>query len=334
MGDIAELHIGRFTPSWPAQDLSPSFNCVVRGRMRCCRGSRRSSGWWPNRRRGAGGLPSSAALLSGVSGASFAASLSVDRWACSAELLARRDGLRMARWDGVAGAGLPPLICDMAEAEAAGRALRAGEAERLSAIASALSGGRALPAHRVVLREAPEDWPAAWRAVLALLCVEVSAAPVAAGVEGSSLRGIQDRMLGADGGICAPDSSVRWISASSVATAAEALADALAAEPDLLADTAVCCEDAAVALRLDRALARRGLPTMGAAHSSVFSPALQVLPLVLGLCYEPVDPGTLLEFVALPLGPVPRRVGRRLARALGRQPGLGGARSGSRPSPS
>ncbi len=327
MGDIAELRIGQFTPSWPAQDLSPSWNRVVGGPDALLLWLETQLGFLAEPPTFSGRITEYAALLSGVAGASFATSLTVDRWACSAELLARRDELRMAGWDGAEGEGLPPLLRDLAAAEAgfdgAGRTLRAGEAERLAAVQAALAGGRALPPHRCVLREAPGEWPAAWQPVLGLLSVERSAPLSAAGSAGSSLRGIQDRILGRDSKPTAPDPSVRWVSASSVATAVEAVADALTVDPELLATTAVCCEDAVVALRLDRALARRGLPTMGAAHSSVFSPALQVLPLVLGLCYKPVDPGTLLEFVSLPLGPLPRRVGRRLARALGEQPGLG-----------
>jgi len=323
VGARAELHIGRFTPSWPIQDCAPSWNRVVGGPDALLLWLETQLGLLAEPPTWSGRITEYAALLEGALGAVFARSLAVDRWATSAELLARRDALLMAGWDRAACEGLPRLICDMAAAEAGGRSLRAGEAERLAAVVSALSCGRALPSHRCVLREAPEDWPLAWQPVLSLLSVEVSADPMASGDDGSLLRGIQDRILGADSSPAAPDSSVRWVSASSVATAVEAVADALALAPELLSGTAVCCEDAVVALRLDRALARRGLPTMGAAHSSVFSPALQVLPLVLGLCYEPVDPGTLLEFVSLPLGPVPRRVGRRLAGALGRQPGLG-----------
>jgi hypothetical protein len=55
-------------------------------------------------------------------------------------------------------------------------------------------------------------------------------------------------------------------------------------------------------------------------------PVLQVLPLALRLCWEPVDPALLLDFLALPVGPMPRRVARRLMDALAEQPGLGSGR--------
>jgi hypothetical protein len=101
------------------------------------------------------------------------------------------------------------------------------------------------------------------------------------------------------------------------------VAEALAADPTLLPETVVCCEDPAVALILDGCLARLGLPTMGVRLPATSHPVLQVLPLVLRLCWEPVDPKLLLDFVALPVGPIPRRVARCLAAALAEQPGFG-----------
>ncbi|MGA8279833.1 MAG: PD-(D/E)XK nuclease family protein, partial [Desulfobacterales bacterium] len=53
-------------------------------------------------------------------------------------------------------------------------------------------------------------------------------------------------------------------------------------------------------------------------------PALQVLPLALNLLWEPLDPGVLLQFLTHPVGPLPARVRRRLAKAVSESPGVGG----------
>ena len=89
MGNIAELHIGRFTPSWPAQDVSPSWNRVVGGPDALLLWLETQLGLLAEPPTWSGRITEYAALLEGVSGASFARSLSVDRWATSAELLTR-----------------------------------------------------------------------------------------------------------------------------------------------------------------------------------------------------------------------------------------------------
>ena len=52
-------------------------------------------------------------------------------------------------------------------------------------------------------------------------------------------------------------------------------------------------------------------------------PALQVLPLALNLLWEPLDPEH-LQFLTHPVGPLPARVRRRLAKAVSESPGVGG----------
>jgi ATP-dependent helicase/nuclease subunit B len=50
---------------------------------------------------------------------------------------------------------------------------------------------------------------------------------------------------------------------------------------------------------------------------------LQILPLSLALCWGPVDPQALLDFLTLPILPLPRKAASRLANALTQEPGLG-----------
>jgi hypothetical protein len=53
-------------------------------------------------------------------------------------------------------------------------------------------------------------------------------------------------------------------------------------------------------------------------------PILQILPLALGLLWEPADPKLVLDFLMLPVGPLPPSWARRLAEALAERPGVGG----------
>jgi ATP-dependent helicase/nuclease subunit B len=86
-------------------------------------------------------------------------------------------------------------------------------------------------------------------------------------------------------------------------------------------DVVVRCSDPAP---LEAALRRYGLPLQGCTSRSVWRPAMQVLPLAVELAFEPRDPHRLLELLTLPVGPFRGLLGGRLARAIARQPGVGG----------
>ncbi len=264
-----------------------------------------------------------AAALERTPGPSFAASLAADRWGTASELLERRDALRLAGWDGRAGAEHPSLLNDLARATERSPLRWPDEAERLARVLAALDEGQRLPPHRVILFDPPDRWPLRWRGVLARLAtVPPPARSASAGAE-TALRTIQDQLLGGALPPAGTDPSLRWLRSRSALAACEAVARALAAEPARLTDTIICCEDPTVALALDGCLKRLGLPTAGASLLAATHPVLQVLPLALRLCWEPVDPALLLAFLALPVGPIPRRAAHRLADALASQPGLG-----------
>ena len=120
-----------------------------------------------------------------------------------------------------------------------------------------------------------------------------------------------------------PDQSFRLVGARSQSAAVELVVAALAASPEHLSRTVICCEDDDLAVRLDACLNRVGLPTTGAAAWSRAHPVLQILPLSLALCWEPVDPQSLLDFLTIPVQPLPRRAVSRLAESLTHEPGLG-----------
>jgi len=266
-----------------------------------------------------------AVALDPVGDACFSESLGTDRWSTAAELLERRGELRLAGWDEMTSSKLPVLPKDLARAAEKAGELFPDEAERLARVLTALEAGQSLPPHRCGLQDPLERWPAKWQGLLRQLTTEEAPEPSPAAREGSSLREAQQQVLCGEVVAIAPDASLRWVTSTSILTACEVVASALSKAPKILAETAVCCEDDQVALCLDGCFEQLGLPTMGAALRSRAHPIFQILPLALSLCWEPVDPGLLLDLLSLPVSPIPRKAARQLAKALREQPGLGSA---------
>ncbi len=73
---------------------------------------------------------------------------------------------------------------------------------------------------------------------------------------------------------------------------------------------------------LDTTLRRFGLPTSGA-PSKITSTIVQLLPLVLALGWNPPDPIRIIEFLTIPISPVPSFIRFRLINALKEWPALG-----------
>lgn len=72
---------------------------------------------------------------------------------------------------------------------------------------------------------------------------------------------------------------------------------------------------------LDRALIAHGLPSTGARGPA--DGLLAILPLVLELGWTPADPKIAHALLSIPGGPVPKRIARRLRRALDQWPAVG-----------
>lgn len=264
-----------------------------------------------------------AAILDHVQDAVFSASMTADRWATAAELLSRRDELMLSGWDETDSELLPATVRDLAGAASGVKLKFAGEATRLIHVLNALNTGQTLPPHRCVLYEDLSNWPAAWQAVLSRLNDSQPAHQLPAAAVGCSLRIAQEIVRGESSSQLTVDSSFRNVHTRSQSAAVEFVAATLAACPDKLPITVICCEDDNLAMQLDACLNRIGLPTSGASGRSRAHPALQVLPLSLALCWAPVDPQALLDFLTLPLSPLPRRAASALAHALTKEPGLG-----------
>ena len=264
-----------------------------------------------------------AAALDTVTDSVITSSMKSDRWATASELLARRDELLLAGWDETDSESLPDVVSDLARAVAGRTMTFPGEAKRLKRVLDALRAGQVLPTHQCVLHDAPDKWPPVWREVLAELTVVGPSDLRSHAAEGSALHAAQSVVRGKTVAGIAQDATFRYVHTRSESASVEFVVAVLASAKEKLSSTVVCCEDDDLAMRLDACLSRVGLPTTGASAWSRAHPALQVLPLSLALCWEPVDPQALLDFLTLPILPLPRKAASRLAKALTQEPGLG-----------
>lgn len=257
-------------------------------------------------------------------GETYRSSLDEDPWSTAAELLERRDELLLAGWrpeDGNTN-DLPPLVRDLGRA---GREFEApGEPDRLRSVAGRLEATEtSLPSYRLVLDEPPHRWPPLWRRVFDQLDVTEQAPPGPAAADGTGLHAIQECLSGVDAGPIQLDRSLQWVTAASTHAAAQALAAALSEAAGPANDVALYCPDLSTAARVEEAFQRLGRPELGAEREVAATPVLQVLPLVLELCWEPVEPQVLMDLLSLPVSPVPARARGPLAEALSEMPGLG-----------
>lgn len=254
----------------------------------------------------------------------YSKSLAADDVGTAARLLAWRDEWRLGGWSGDALPTSPRRVRELSAVEqpAAG-AISPGEGERLAAVAHALET-RAVPVQAVRLVDPLALFPLAWRRVLALLpCEEISSVrELASGQLGAVQRIAQastaagfvvEQVTGA------PDGSVRVLRALSRETAEHWLSAWCRAN---VADRLLLCEFAGDSL--DATLTATGAPACGFESPSELRPALQALGLGLEMCWAPLDVNPLVEFLVHPIGPFSRSARNTLARALTKQPGLGG----------
>jgi ATP-dependent helicase/nuclease subunit B len=264
-----------------------------------------------------------AAALDTVTHGAITASMQTDRWATASVLLSRRDELLLAGWDEADRDALPDIVRDLAHAAAGRVFVFPSEAHRLKQVLSALDAGQTLPPHECALHDAPDAWPAVWRSVLDRLHTVAVPPPGRRAPAGSALAAAQQFLGSGEKSPLSQDVTFRYLRTRSDAAAIEFLVAALAQAPEKLPTTVICCKDDDLAVRLDACLLRAGLPTTGASNASRAHPVLQVLPLALALCRDPVDPQLLLDFLTLPISPLPRKVRTLLAAALAEEPGLG-----------
>lgn len=261
-------------------------------------------------------------------GAFYRRSLEVDELGTAAALLEWRDGLVEAGWDGLpvrdGGKRLDALA---AIDQHRGPALPLGYGDRLARVARALAARPTALYDSIAFVEEPTLWARRWQDIfhrlassgtrLTQLEVGLPGAPAA-----SDLGILQARMRGRSGpAMIRGDGSLLLLQSDAPFDLAELAAAAIAGGPRSVKPIVIRCTEPST---LDAALARRGLPTQGCVGDSVWRPAMQVLPLAMELAFEPRDPLRALELLTLPVGPVGPILGSSLARAITRQPGIGG----------
>lgn len=264
-----------------------------------------------------------ASALDSITDSVISKSMANDRWATASELLSRRDELLLSGWDQSDMDGLPDVVREMARAVNGRKFVFPSVSERISKVAEALEDGQQLPDHVCILTDGADRWPKRWQAVLSKLNLETFADVPPATADGTALRAAQSVVRGGKATSVELDSSLRYVQTLSQTAAVEFVAATLAHKRDQVERTVILCEDDQLAMQLDACLMRYGLPTMGASACSPAHPVLQVLPLSLALCWQPVDPQCLLDFLTLPVGPIPRRAATALSNALTVEPGLG-----------
>jgi hypothetical protein len=226
-------------------------------------------------------------------------SFEADRLGAAARLLHDRDRLALWGWRG------EPASERLAELWAATAAAPPGVPDRLRAVSEALARRRVDVAAVEVV--APlETLPTLWQAVLGALPVVPRTLPaVAATGDLAAARRTPFTPVG--------DGTLTILRAHGSLAAADEVAAALAAEPTL-ESVLVVGGDAT----LDAALARHGLPRLGAPGPAPASAAL--VRLCLETAFEPMEPADLHALLCLDPGPVPRRVAGPLVTALARMP--------------
>jgi ATP-dependent helicase/nuclease subunit B len=264
-----------------------------------------------------------AAALETAERVEFSLSLKADRWATAAALLDRRDELLLSGWNGVASECSPSVVRALAAVERSWKSIFLSEAERLCRVDDALSAGQELPPHQCRLADPVRVWPAVWQRVLSRLTTVNESAPRPSAPRFSTLQRMQEALLAGERAELASDGSFRQVRTRSASAAVEFVAAVLARDRSGLARTVIVCEEDDLALRLEGALRRLGVPTMGATGWSVAHPVLQVLPLTLAMSWAPIDPEVVLAFLTLPTLPIPRFAARLLAKALTEEPGVG-----------
>ncbi len=242
-------------------------------------------------------------------------SFDLDAWAVAKKMLAWRDELVAAGWDGSPVPGATPRLADLAEAEGLFDAPGAADALRDAAAMLheivAAGDGWPLGIDRLTVLGAKAELPAPWPEIIddmAALGVDVAEEPAPTALE-----------------------RLRVVTAPTEWEAAEAAARILATAPGT---ALVATHHTEI---LDQELARRGMPRLGALEASDQRATAQVLPLFLAAITGPIDVHAIAAFLDMGLtsrdsqsgavthiGVVPAAIRRPLLSALAAQPGVGG----------
>lgn len=255
----------------------------------------------------------------------FHRSLAADEVGAAVQLLAWRDELMLAGWNGRPADNWTSRLCDLAAAEDhASSRVRASEGERLAQVTLRLRARR-VPIDSVRLLDPVEAFPARWRDALELLPVMEHEAQVAAAagdlgrIQAACLQAVAQAQI-AQAPALNGDSSLVVLRPLNREVAEHWLADHC--QRDAAGNRLIVCEEHAASV--DETLRVHGVPGCGFDEPSMLRPALQALPLALETLWDPVEPARVLEFLMHPIGPFHPNARRMLGTAFAKQPGIGG----------
>lgn len=254
----------------------------------------------------------------------YHASFSADELGVAAALLAWRDDLYLHGWDGRVGADASQRLKDLAEIETQARAQVAPSmGQRLVNVAKALDSRRP-PIKTVLLADAYELYPLAWKMVLNHLPNERLEIPE--GTAQGFLRQLQMQLRQSIAGVeitpiqWQEDGTVQVVQAQTRVVAASWLSRSLGQDTPTLLVTGGegGCLDGHL---VGASQARHGLN-----GSSNLRPALQVLPLAMELLWAPTNYLALLQFLTHSISPIRLFARRHLAAKIASAPGLVGSK--------
>jgi len=263
-------------------------------------------------------------------GTFFSGSFSADPWSSAKQMLAWRDELVLAGWHGDSSSDFTPRLNTLAAIEAVlPDQMKKGTGDRLGMVLQALSKTPELSISSIDVIDQIDVLPALLQQLMhALIKCHVT------------VHGIQSQIIQSDGNlgtvkqamlagaarksVNTGDDSLILLNAEDEWSAANAIASWLKADEP--ANGNVLLIQGQGSDVLDAALQRVGLPVQGINRRSPWRAALQVLPLALANVWKPLNVHALLEFLSLPVSPVPGFAARLLRKAIQREPGIGGER--------
>ncbi|CAN5129868.1 PD-(D/E)XK nuclease family protein [soil metagenome] len=253
----------------------------------------------------------------------FSASFAVDPWSTSKLLLAMRDQLIAAGWDGLP---IADVVQTKTLANVENSVLATSTSDRLRRVIDALKTTKHSPFTKIDLIDASDWLPVGWQKVLERLReigTRVGLVPSTAQARPGDLLTLQLALLkneSAPPNSLTGDGSLTILDADDEIQAAEVTAAWLSS---LKTENLILINGDSFSM-LNESSARHGLPRIGRYSNSPHRGILQILPLAFELAWEPFDPARALEFLSVPGGPIPRSLSWPLKDALRRQPGIGG----------
>lgn len=254
-------------------------------------------------------------------------SFEAESFSSSRVLLRWRDELRLAGWAAELEAGepSPSRLTTFGAVERAAseeEAFLSGPAERIDRILTALKSGLRSGIDSISVVDPMASLPSKWRELLEALGAQYEEGmpdkPFAP--PGSQLHFLQGRLLGIEGsGERAGDDTIRIVEGGSEVDLARAAAQNWTDSGSLLNAVLLVPPDGRS--RLNEFLGQRDLSLVGGTEGNPGGVLSQLLPLSLRLLWGPFDPQAWLEFLLHPVGPVPRGLCFRLARAINEMPG-------------